>query len=239
MPKTAKNKKQTGNKKKPIKKAKSHNKSIKKASQKRNDWERIIPEDKLSGDKLGGVEAEEAEELANRDLGALGNARKILPSPIDAAGNEQALGGEDVEEANWDYETPYEMEKEGEVELEREGEKPEVSKRGKGTQVPRISYSAVDILVTPGDFIEINFGRESEDRRVIRGKVVEMYSDQSVPGIDEEVVGTAQDPAVKIEVYEEKNQNEWKSTGRFIGLKMSDLQRTVELVDRSKIKVKK
>jgi hypothetical protein len=94
---------------------------------------------------------------------------------------------------------------------------------------PRVDSVAEDILFTPGDIIEINFsaGSPESEKNIVRGKIVEMISDGLVPGIDEEVMGTSQDPAVRIQIYHKENEV-WEPLNKFIGLKMSELDRTAQ-----------
>lgn len=133
--------------------------------------------------------------------------------------------GVESEEVEAPLEGVEDLVDEDEIDLPRR----KLSKRDKlpKYEEARVGYSAQDIVVSVGDYIEIDFD-DGPSERVLRGKIVEMYSDRAVPDVDEIVSGTPQDPALKVEIYT-KIGDEWMSTGKFVGMKMSQLQRSGEL----------
>lgn len=77
-----------------------------------------------------------------------------------------------------------------------------------------------------GDMIEIAFDTNPTAKNKLRGKVLEFYEDRKVPGIGGKIKGTPADPAVKIQLYKEKN-GKWMPTKEIKGYKMSELKRKI------------
>ena len=103
---------------------------------------------------------------------------------------------------------------------------------GEELESSRFDSASPEIIVTPGQYIEANFESFDKNKMILRGKVIEMFSNRAVPDIDEMVVGTPQDPALLIEIYEEMEDGRWRPTGKLTGLKMSELQRGVQVFNQ-------
>ncbi|MDP3882268.1 MAG: hypothetical protein Q8Q31_05315 [Nanoarchaeota archaeon] len=196
-----------------VKKSKAVSKKSKKPG-KVGDWEKIIPKDQLSGSTYTGVESGEIKETTEKNLEDKGieveRMRDILPSPKGSAQHESA------------WEDP-------DLGIATEPKREDLGWERKDDPDFRLKSRSQEIIATPGQYIEVNFESLDKNKRILRGKVIEMYSDRAVPEIDNEVVGTSEDPALLIEIYEEMSNGKWNPTGKLIGMKMSEIQRRVQV----------
>ncbi len=83
---------------------------------------------------------------------------------------------------------------------------------------------AYKLDLTQGDIIEIRRELNKNTNEIIPARVVEIVTNRPVPDVDEEVIGTEDDPAVKIEIFSNDN-GVLTPTGKFAAYKSSELKR--------------
>jgi|GEM_PF-2884385 len=76
-----------------------------------------------------------------------------------------------------------------------------------------------------GDIMELRFEKNIYSKSIIPAKVIAVYTNRPVPGIDAVVIGTETNPAVKFQIYHKDEEGNLIPLDEFTAYTFTELQR--------------